>query len=238
MRGVDRQSVDQRQPEPGGVVREWLLPLAIAICVAGAGVTGILWWVQENRPPIRPTTAQRIPLEDGLMNFPHAGGGSASGASNASASNASNASAVHEPPAQLTAGMAPAKAALALGNWYYDHEQWERAIAQYQKAIASGIDNANIRTDLGNCWRFYKQPQKALQQYQMAQKQEPRHEQSFFNQGGLYRFSLHNPKKAIAIWREYLRRFPKGQSVDDARRLIRETQAEMTSGAKGAGTNP
>jgi tetratricopeptide (TPR) repeat protein len=135
---------------------------------------------------------------------------------------------MHEPPLALTAGMQPAQKALTLGNWYYDHEQWPRAISQYQTAISGGIDNANVRTDLGNAFRLDGQPQKALEQYRLAQKQDPKHEQSFFNQGGLYRFSFKQPQKAIAIWREYLKRFPEGQSVGDARRLIRETQAKRT----------
>ena len=125
-----------------------------------------------------------------------------------------------EPPASLTASLTSSQAALALGNWYYDHERWDAAIGNYQRALQSGFDNPDVRTDLGNAYRFAGQPQKALDQYLTAQKQNPDHEQSFYNQGALWAVSLHNPAKGVAIWKAYLKRFPQGDSVAGARQLL------------------
>lgn len=195
----------------------WPLLALVAFSAAGAGVTGTLLWLQ-SRPAPAPSSvaAPSTPAAGALM----------PNASSANVSSANDASTTHEPPAALTAGMTTVQAALTLGNWYYDHERWPVAIAQYQKAIAGGLDNPNVRTDLGNCFRFSDQPQKALQQYLLAQKQNPQHEQSFFNQGGLYATSLKNPTKAVAVWREYLRRFPQGQSVNEARQLIARFESQ------------
>lgn len=96
---------------------------------------------------------------------------------------------------------------------------------QYEEAIAGGLDNADVRTDLGNCYRFLEQPQKALEQYRRAQKENPQHEQSLFNQGGLFAFSLHDNARAIAKWREYLQRFPHGATVTEARKLIAQAKS-------------
>lgn len=123
--------------------------------------------------------------------------------------------------------MTPAQAALTKGNWYYDHERWPLAIGNYRQAIAGGFDNADVRTDLGNCYRFSGAPQKALEEYRRAQKQNPQHEQSLFNQGGLYASSLNDLPGAINAWRAYLKKFPQGQSVSAARQLIVQAKATL-----------
>ncbi len=130
------------------------------------------------------------------------------------------------PAPPSTAGMSPAQAALALGNYHYDLGQWPQAMAQYRVALANGLDNPDVRTDLGNALRFAGEPEKALEQYRIAQKQDPRHEQSLFNQGGLWAQSLDNPAEAVKAWRSYLKRFPNGQSADKARQFIRDFSAK------------
>ncbi|PZR77033.1 MAG: hypothetical protein DLM73_00545 [Chthoniobacterales bacterium] len=110
-------------------------------------------------------------------------------------------------------GMSAADAAVVRGNTAYDHQQWAEAIQQYQQAIASGRDTADVRTDLGNGFRFSGQPQKALEQYAIAQKLNPQHENSLFNQIGLYTEVLHDPVHAIPICEEFIRRFPASEKI-------------------------
>ena len=136
----------------------------------------------------------------------------------------------HLPSPELTAGQPPAQADRTLGNFYYDHQNWPQAINHYESAIRQGIDDADIRTDLGNAYRFIGRFDDALAQYTRAQQLNPQHEFSLFNQGGLYLEDLKQPAKAIAIWQEYLVRFPTGQNVQVARQLIAQAQG----GASGA----
>jgi len=131
-----------------------------------------------------------------------------------------------EPP--LDTNFSSAQAAVASGNSYYDRKNWPRAIEAYEKAIALGADNSDVRTDLGNAYRFSDRPQKALEQYEIAQKQNPRHENSLFNQGGLYAFSLNQPEKALEIWREYLARFPQSPNASKTRELIFEVEVPQS----------
>jgi Flp pilus assembly protein TadD len=128
------------------------------------------------------------------------------------------------PPPNLTIGLSPDKVALNLGNWSYDQQNWPMAIAYYNEAIRRGIDDPDIRTDLGNAYRFNGDLQTAVSEYQTAQKQNPNHENSLFNQGGVYGL-LNQPQKAVDVWQDYLKRFPKGQHVADAHQLIAATQA-------------
>ena len=116
--------------------------------------------------------------------------------------------------------MSPGDAARTLADWNYDRQNWPHAIDHYQEAIAKGADNPDVRTDLGNCFRFIGQPQKALEQYQIAQRQNPMHENSLFNQAGLFAEVLHDNEQALAIAHEFLARFPQSPRAESARQLI------------------
>ena len=116
--------------------------------------------------------------------------------------------------------MSPADAARTLANWNYDQQNWPHAIEHYEEAIARGADNADVRTDLGNCYRFLGQPEKALAQYEIAQKQNPLHENSLFNQISLLGDLLHDQARSAAAAREFLQRFPQSpQAVTVRQRL-------------------
>jgi tetratricopeptide (TPR) repeat protein len=105
-------------------------------------------------------------------------------------------------------GLAAGDAAVALGNFAYDHQHWSEAIRRYEQAIASGADTADVRTDLGNALRFSGQSQKALAEYQIAQNLNPQHENSLFNQISLFTEVLHEPTRAVPLCQEFIRRFP------------------------------
>jgi hypothetical protein len=127
--------------------------------------------------------------------------------------------------------LAPADAAKILGDWNYDRHNWAHAIDHYQEAIADGADNPDVRTDLGNCFRFIGEPHRALEQYQIAQTENPMHENSLFNQAGLYAEVLHDDQRALAIAREFLKRFPQGDHATAARQLISNLEERHRSAA-------
>lgn len=120
-------------------------------------------------------------------------------------------------PAPDVSGLPAADAAVVRGNMAYDHQQWADAIREYQDAIAKGRDNADVRTDLGNSFRFSGQPEKALEQYTIAQRQNPQHENSLFNQIGLFMEVMHDPNRAIPVCEEFLRKFPRSDKVPRVR---------------------
>jgi len=128
--------------------------------------------------------------------------------------------------------LAPADAAKILGDWNYDRHNWPHAVEHYQEAIARGADNPDVHTDLGNCFRFIGEPRKALEQYQIAQTENPMHENSLFNQAGLYAEVLHDDQRALAIAREFLKRFPGSDRAAAARQLISKLKETDQSAAK------
>jgi tetratricopeptide (TPR) repeat protein len=117
-------------------------------------------------------------------------------------------------------GMSTGEAAVVLGNFAYDHQRWPEAIRRYQKAIASGIDNADVHTDLGNAFRFSGQPEQALNEYAIAQRLSPQHENSLFNQISLFTEALNEPARAIPICEEFIRRFPNSDKLPAVREQL------------------
>ena len=114
----------------------------------------------------------------------------------------------------------PADAAVLRGNMAYDHQQWTDAVREYQDAIAKGRDNPDVRTDLGNAFRFSGQAEKALEQYTIAQRQNPQHENSLFNQIGLFMEVIHDPNRAIPVCEEFIRRFPNSDKAVRAKEQL------------------
>ena len=123
-------------------------------------------------------------------------------------------------------GMSAGDAAVALGNFAYDHQRWSEAIRRYDEAIASGVDTADVHTDLGNAFRFSGQPQQALNQYTIAQKLDPQHQNSLFNQISLFTEVLNEPVRAIPICEEFIRRFPTSEKVPAVRAQLARAKAK------------
>jgi tetratricopeptide (TPR) repeat protein len=124
------------------------------------------------------------------------------------------------PSAPDISGMSAGEAAVARGNVAYDHQQWSEAIRRYQEAIASGIDNSDVHTDLGNAYRFSGQPQQALTQYETAQRLNPQHENSLFNQISLFAEVMGDSQRAIPICEEFMRRFPNSEKLPAVREQL------------------
>ena len=121
-------------------------------------------------------------------------------------------------------GVSPADAAVMQGNMAYDHQQWAEAIRLYQEALAKGRDNPDVRTDLGNAFRFSGQPEKALEQYTIAQRQNPQHENSLYNQIGLFMEVMHDPIRAIPVCEEFIRRFPTSDKVPKVKERLQDAK--------------
>lgn len=136
------------------------------------------------------------------------------------------------------AGMPPAQQAVQRGNWLYDHQRWNEAIAAYEEAIKLGIDNPDVRTDLGSAYRFANQPMRALELYQIAQRQDPQHENSLLNTATLYSQVLRDPLKARETFEQFRRRFPNSASLGQVQRALEQLRAETGEGNAAAATPP
>jgi tetratricopeptide (TPR) repeat protein len=130
-----------------------------------------------------------------------------------------------------------ANALLAQGNAAFDRKDWPTAASDYTQAIAAGDDNPDIRTDLGTVYRNLHKPQKALNEYAIAQKEDPNHQNSLVNEGVVYAFDLEEFPQALAIWHQYLLKFPQGTHVAAVKQLMAMAESHaspLSSKAKGA----
>jgi len=183
---------------------QWSIPLLL-LAAFGLGV-GTTWIVLRG--------SSSAPAKPEIENFvPPAGGAATSQLASPAAA----------PPD--VSQLAPAEAARTLANWNYDQQNWRHSIEHYEEAIAAGADTPDVRTDLGNCYRFLGQPEKALEQYELAQKENPQHENSLFNQISLFGDLLHDPDRAAATARDFLARFPQSSRAEAARQRLAQLQA-------------
>ncbi len=122
--------------------------------------------------------------------------------------------------------MTDAQGAAMLGNWEYDHANWPAAAHHYEHAIAAGFDTADVHTDLGTAYRNLGDGDKALAEYGVAQRKDPFHQNSLFNEAIVFAELLHDKPRAISTAREYIRRFPQGRGAESARTMIAELEGE------------
>ena len=66
---------------------------------------------------------------------------------------------------------------------------------------------------------------------EIAQRENPQHENSLFNQAGLFAEVLHDKARALSIAREFIARFPQSSRAESAQKLILELQEESKSSA-------
>lgn len=70
---------------------------------------------------------------------------------------------------------------LKLANYFYDQNQWLKAIEWYQKTLELDPKNVNAHTDLGTAYFNVGQPRDALGEYAKSLELDPQHEPTLFN---------------------------------------------------------
>ena len=128
-------------------------------------------------------------------------------------------------PSDTGSGLPDAEGSVVRGNTFYDQRRWADAAREYERALAAGVNNADVRTDLANCYRFLDQPDRAIELYRAAHLMDPRHENSLFNLGTLYQLVLRDRAKAIETLRLFVARFPTGANTANARAALAQLEA-------------
>jgi tetratricopeptide (TPR) repeat protein len=99
-------------------------------------------------------------------------------------------------------------AVIALGNAYFDSDQWREAVRMYERAVELDPRNADVITDLGTSYRNLGKPERALAEYRRALSLEPGHMNARFNLGVVYAYDLRDYARAIRLWEDMLRLAP------------------------------
>ena len=107
-----------------------------------------------------------------------------------------------------------------LGHNYFDSDQPMLAIEAYDKALALDANDPNVLTDQGVMFRRVGWADKAIENFTEANKLNPRHVQSLFNLGIVYRDDIGDKDKAAEAWNRYLAVTPTGKGADQIRTML------------------
>jgi cytochrome c-type biogenesis protein CcmH/NrfG len=96
----------------------------------------------------------------------------------------------------------------ALGNAYYDREDWDRAVEAYEKALRKAPKDANLLSDLGAAYRNRGEFRRAIAAFEKARKADPNHWQSLLNLVLVHAFDARDAVAAQRVLDELTRRYP------------------------------
>ncbi|HTR03143.1 MAG TPA: tetratricopeptide repeat protein [Thermoanaerobaculia bacterium] len=101
-----------------------------------------------------------------------------------------------------------------LGNAYYDQDDWDDAIACYEKARRKAPKNPNLLSDLGAAHRNRGEFELAVAFFQKAREANPDHWQSLLNWLLVEAYDRRDPKAAQPLFDEVKRRYPEIPQLD------------------------
>lgn len=102
----------------------------------------------------------------------------------------------------------------ALGNAYYDREDWDHAIEAYEKALRKAPKDANVLSDLGAAFRNRGEFRRAVASFERARSADPDHWQSLLNLVLIHAYDLHDSAGAQKWLDELKRRYPEIPDLD------------------------
>jgi Flp pilus assembly protein TadD len=102
----------------------------------------------------------------------------------------------------------------SLGNAWFDREDWDRAIAAYEKARRKAPENPNLLSDLGAAYRNRGEFRRAAGLFERARKNDPDHWQSLLNLVILHAYDRKDPATAQKWFDELKRKYPQIPDLD------------------------
>ena len=114
------------------------------------------------------------------------------------------------------------RALVALGNLYFDANQYPKAINVYRRALAVDPNNPDVRTDLGIMYRALNDYDGAIREFREAARLDPTHKNSRFNLGVVLQHDKKDMDGAITAWEEFLGVEPSGERAEMARVEVRQ----------------
>jgi tetratricopeptide (TPR) repeat protein len=118
------------------------------------------------------------------------------------------------------------KTLAVLGNLYYDREDWDRAIAAYEKARRKAPKDPNLLSDLGVAYRNRGEFRMAESFFNKAREAEPDHLQSLVNLTLLAAFDVRDAPAAKRHLEELKRRFPGIPNLEGVEKQIASLPAK------------
>jgi tetratricopeptide (TPR) repeat protein len=106
---------------------------------------------------------------------------------------------------------------VALGNEYFDSNQFMDAIEAYDKALEIKPNTPDVLTDQGVMFKRLGWFDRAIENFSKANEIDPSHATSVYNLGIVYRYDLQDFPKAQEAWTRFLEISPTGPGSDRVR---------------------
>lgn len=113
----------------------------------------------------------------------------------------------------------------ALGNAYYDREDWDQAVESYRKALRKAPKDASVLSDLGAAYRNRGEFKRALASFEKARAADPDHWQALLNIVLVHTFDTKNADAAQRGFDELKRRYPDIPNIDRIQEQISRLRA-------------
>ena len=112
-----------------------------------------------------------------------------------------------------------------LGNLYYDREDWDRAVATYEKARRKAPKNPNLLSDLGAAHRNRGEFELAVAYFQKARENDANHWQSLLNWLLVEAYDRRDAVAAQRLFDEVKQRYPEIPQIEKIQEQISSLHA-------------
>lgn len=111
---------------------------------------------------------------------------------------------------------------IAIGNLYYDAQQYPVAVDFYSRALKSRPSDASVRTDLATAHWYMGNTDQAIEEFNKALTFAPNNPNTLFNLGLVQWQAKHDAAGAIANWKKLLTSNPNYEHKDEVLRMLTE----------------
>jgi cytochrome c-type biogenesis protein CcmH/NrfG len=112
----------------------------------------------------------------------------------------------------------------AVGNVYYDAQQYPVASDYYARALRSKPDDAAVRTDLGTAFWFMGNADKAIAEFNTALTYAPNNPNTLFNLGLVRWKGKQDAAGAVAAWKKLLAANPEYEGKAQVEQMLAEVR--------------
>ena len=115
-----------------------------------------------------------------------------------------------------------------IGNTYYDHQDYVKAIDYYEKSLTIKPDDVDVRTDMGTAIWYTGDADRALKEYERSLSYRANHPNTLFNMGIVKWHGKHDKPGALEVWNKLLSTNP---GYPDRERVLQLIQQLQSGGA-------
>ncbi len=179
------------------------------------------------RPPVASAFA---PLFVGLLlgfigGYFAGGGGHPAGAGAPAASSAAPGGPANALRAEIARDPENPRLWTALGNAYYDAEDWDHAVEAYEKALRKAPKDVALLSDLAAAYRNRGEFRRAIATFERARAADPAHWQALLNLVLIHAFDEKDAPAAQRALDELKRRYPDIPNTDRIQEQISRLRA-------------